>query len=292
MSKKIIFFGTEEFSLAALTGLIEADYDIVAVVTKPDSRKGRGHTLSPPSVKIIASQHNIPVWQPNRLKDIEDDIRKLGTVTGVLISYGKIIPKSTIELFTPGIINVHPSLLPKYRGPSPIESAILNGDKTTGVSIMQLTAEMDAGPVYAQQEYALQGTETRPELYQHLSAEGTTLLLETLPKILGGTLSPAPQDDRRATYCRLLEKSDAILNPDLLTASEAERRVRAFLGYPRSKITHKGVQLIVTKAHVTAHAQTSLDLLCQDNAILSIDELIAPSGRLMSAKAYLRGLRR
>ena len=292
MSKKIIFFGTEEFSLTALTGLIEADYDIAAVVTKPDSRKGRGHTLSPPSVKVIASQHNIPVWQPDKLNTIEDDIRKLGTVTGVLVSYGKIIPKSTIDLFSPGIINVHPSLLPKYRGPSPIESAILHGDKTTGVSIMQLSAEMDAGPIYAQQEYTLQGTETRPELYQHLSAEGTTLLLETLPKILTGTLSPTPQDDRQATYCRLLEKADAILDPNLLTADEAERHVRAFLGYPRSKILFDGIQLIVTKTHVATHAQTPLDLHCRDGAVLSIDELIAPSGRLMSAEAYLRGLRR
>lgn len=118
-SHKIVFFGTEDFSLAALTGLIEAGYDIAAVVTKPDTPRGRGQKLTPPAVKALALKHNIAVMQPSNLADIETAIRKIDNPVGVLSSYGKIVPTKIIDLFKPGIINIHPSLLPKYRGPSP-----------------------------------------------------------------------------------------------------------------------------------------------------------------------------
>lgn len=288
-STKILFFGTEDFSLAALTGLIEADYPIAAVVTKPDSKKGRGQKLTPPAVKILATRHNIPVWQPAKLKDITDDITALGKTIGILVSFGKIIPQSTIDLFTPGIINVHPSLLPKYRGPSPIESAILNGDKTTGVSIMQLSAEMDAGPVYTAKTYTLKGTETRPELYQTLATTGTDLLLETLPHILDGSLQPTPQNNRKATYCQLLQKEDGILHPEKFSAAQAERQVRAYLNYPKTRYIVFNQQIIITKAHISNERKTPLDIQCQDGAFLSIDELMAPNGRIMSGKAFLNG---
>lgn len=288
-SAKIIFFGTEDFSLTALTGLIEAGYTIAAVVTKPDSKKGRGQQLVAPAVKVLATRHNIPVWQPEKLTDIADDIRALGTVTGVLVSYGKIVPQSIIDLFTPGIINVHPSLLPRYRGPSPIESAIKNGDAVTGVSIMQLSARMDAGPVYTAKEHPLAGTETRPELYHALADIGTNLLLESLPTIIDGSLQPTPQDEDKASYCQLLEKSSANLNLTTLTATEAERIVRAHIGFPKSKVMIGEHTIIITKVHVSEQQKTPLDLVCQDGAYLSVDELIAPSGRQMSGDAFLRG---
>jgi methionyl-tRNA formyltransferase len=286
---KIIFFGTEDFSLTALTGLIEAGYDIAAVVTKPDSKKGRGQTLTPPSVKVLATRYNIPVWQPTKLVDITANIQALQPVAGVLVSYGKIIPQSIIDLFTPGIINVHPSLLPKYRGPSPIESAILHGDAETGVSIMQLAAAMDAGPVYTAKTYPLTGTETRPELYHALADVGTNLLLETLPMIIDKSLAPTPQDEAAASYCQLLQKEDSFLDPKTHTASQAERHVRAYLHFPKTKIQLGEYTLIITKAHVGDHQKTPLDVLCQDGAFLIVDELIAPSGRQMSAEAFLRG---
>ena len=158
ISKTIIFFGTDNFSLIALQGLIDAKYKIAAVVTKPDSKSGRGQQLKFPSVKTLALKHNIAVWQPQKVSDIDDNIVALSTeVIGVLVSFGRIIPKSTIDLFSPGIINLHPSLLPKYRGSTPIESAIINGNKLTGVSIMQLVPAMDAGPVYEQINYQLSG---------------------------------------------------------------------------------------------------------------------------------------
>lgn len=288
-STKIIFFGTEDFSLATLTGLIEADYTIAAVITKPDSKKGRGQKLTPSKVKILATQHNIPVWQPAKLKDVSEDIKALSPVTGVLVSFGKIIPQSTIDLFTPGIINVHPSLLPKYRGPSPIESAILHGDARTGVSIMQLSAKMDAGPVYTAKSYDLNGTETRPELYQMLATRGTDLLLEALPAIVSGKLQPTTQDEASATYCQLLQKEDGILKPDILSAIEAERQVRAYLNYPKSRYTILGHSIIITKAHTSSTGNTPLDIKCSDGNFLAIDELIAPSGRVMNSDAFLRG---
>jgi methionyl-tRNA formyltransferase len=288
-SAKIIFFGTEDFSLTALTGLIEAGYTIAAVVTKPDSKKGRGQKIIPPQVKVLAARHNIPVWQPNKLSEISDDIKKLDPVAGVLVSYGKIIPQSIIDLFTPGIINLHPSLLPKYRGPSPIESAIKNGDSMTGVSVMQLSAKMDAGPVYTAKEHPLHGTETRLELSHALADVGTNLLLETLPAIIDGSLQAIPQDDNKATYCQLLQKSDTDLDLTSLTAPQAERLIRAHIGFPKSKLTLLGQSVVVTKAHIANQQKTPLDNICQDGAYLCVDELIAPSGRRMSGEAFLRG---
>jgi methionyl-tRNA formyltransferase len=288
-SKTIIFFGTEDFSLTVLTALIEAGYTIGAVVTKPDSKKGRGQQLTAPPVKILATRHNIPVWQPEKLADITADVQALNNPAGVLVSYGKIIPQSVIDLFTPGIINVHPSLLPKYRGPTPIESAIKNGDTTTGVSIMQLTAKMDAGPVYTAKQYPLKGTETQIDLYQGLAVVGSDLLLETLPSILNESLLPQTQQEDAATYCALLTKEDAWLDLQTLTAVQAERQIRAHLVFPKSKLKIKNTDVIITKSHVSNQQKTPLDIKCQDGAFLSIDELIAPSGKRMSAEAFLRG---
>lgn len=288
-SRTIIFFGTENFSLTVLEGLIEASYTIGAVVTKLDSKKGRGQKFIPPSVKVLATRHNIPVWQPTKLREIEEDIRSFGEVAGVLVSYGKIIPQFIIDLFTPGIINVHPSLLPKYRGPSPIESAIKNGDTTTGVSIMQLTRDMDAGPVYTSKQHPLQGNETQTELYRTLAEIGANLLLETLPGILDGSKKPSAQNEQQAVYCQLLQKDNAYLDFAMLTAIEAERIVRAHLAFPKSKFVFNRHLIIITKAHVSLTKKTPLDLACRDGAFLSIDELIAPSGRRMHAEAFLRG---
>ena len=289
MSQKVIFFGTEDFSLTALRGLVEAGYDIAAVITKPDSKRGRKQALTPPSVKVYAASQYIPVWQPTKLSDVTEDIKSTGSLVGVLVSYGKIIPDSIINLFKPGIINVHPSLLPLYRGPSPIESAIISGDSQTGVSIMQLATQMDAGPIYAQITYPLSGHESKPELYAQLAAAGTELLLDTLPDIINESLRPTAQADNLATYCQLLSKEDSLLRSDQLTAEQAERKVRAHLGFPKTKTTILDHEIIITKAHVTDEPKTPLDVLCRGGAYLSIDELIAPSGRLMSAQAFLNG---
>ena len=288
-SKPIIFFGTESFSARFLEALINDGYDVHTVVTKPDSKKGRGQKITAPLVKEVAETRGIPVLQPVKLSEIAGEIASIGDVAGVLVSYGKIIPENIIELFSPGIINVHPSLLPRYRGPSPVESAIVNGDEETGVSIMQLSAKMDAGPVYSQVTYPLTGEETRPDLYEALASAGIGELLRVLPPILDGSLQPTIQNDIDATYCQLLTKQDGVLRPKELTAIEAERRVRAFLDFPKTRLNIDGRPIVVTKAHVSGQQKTPLDVMFSDGQYLSIDQLVATSGKTMSAEAFRRG---
>lgn len=287
-SKQILFFGTDDFSVSALSHLIEAGYLVVAVITKPDSKSGRGQRLTPPAVKLLAEAHGIPVWQPTQLTDSAADITALGPVVGVLSSYGRIIPQVIIDLFTPGIINIHPSLLPAYRGPSPIESAILNGDHETGVSIMQLTAAMDAGPLYAQASYPLTGNETQPELYEKLADFGSSLLIHHLPHILDGSLSPTPQLGE-VSYSQLLHKSDGTPNPAHITAQQLERMVRAYLSFPKTKLVMHGQTVTVTAAHNSDTAEHQLAVRCQDGHYLVIDTLVGPSGRHMTAQDFLNG---
>ncbi len=292
-SKTIVFFGTDDFSAVSLRKLIETGFTVNTVITKPDSRKGRGRELQAPLVKQIALEHDITVLQPSHLSEVAEHIETLNTngvrPTGVLVSYGKIIPQSIIDLFVPGIVNVHPSLLPRYRGPSPVESAILHGDSETGVSIMQLSAKMDAGPVYKQVVVALDGTETTPELEAVLASRGAQELVAVLPSIMDGSLQPEAQNDEAATYCKLLTKDDGTLVPEKMTAIQAERQVRAFLAYPKTKVTIAGHSVIITKAHIEGVGSTALDVYCRDGQFLSIDELIGPSGRAMNAKAFVNG---
>ena len=288
-SKTIVFFGTDEFSAASLRELIAKGFTISAVVTKPDSRKGRGRELAKPIVKEIAEANNIPVWQPLDVRAIAEHVEKLHDPIGVLVSYGKIIPQSIIDLFKPGIINVHPSLLPLYRGPSPIESAILHGDTETGVTIMQLSAGMDAGPIYSQITVPLIDVETAPDLEVQLGELGAQELGLTLPAIMNGTVQPTPQNDEIATYCKLLSKEESLLDTQALTAEQAERHVRAYLAFPKTKVTVAGQQIVVTKAHVSTSSSTPLDIECADGRFLSVDELIGPSGKAMNAQGFVNG---
>ena len=287
---KIIFFGTEEHSLGTLKALVEHGMEIAAVITKPDAPRGRGHKLTQPPVKEFATAHNIPVWQPNKLIDIVDDIRQLQPVAGVLVAYGKIIPQRVIDLFNPGIINLHPSLLPKWRGPSPIEATIANQDTETGISIMQLEAGMDSGPVYIQKTIPLSDNESKLDLYNSLFSLGNQTLINSLPDILSGKLMPTPQDDQQATYCSLLSKEMSQLNPETMTAAEANAHVRAYLGFPRSRLQLNDNSLIITQAHVSTVTEHDLSVKFKDGQFLTVDELIAPSGKTMAAKAYLNGL--
>lgn len=293
-SKTILFFGTDEFSAVALRALLDAHYTVAAVITKPDTKKGRGRSLTKSIVKEIAEAHAIPVWQPTQVRDIEPLVQSLteqngDAPIGVLVSYGKIIPQSTIDLFKPGIINIHPSLLPLYRGPSPIESVILQGDANTGVTLMQLSKAMDAGPIYNQIIVPLVGDETTPQLEHTLAEKGAQQLVHHLPLIITGELHPTPQDETAATYCHLLKKDDALLDTAQLTAAEAERRVRAYVAYPKSKVIIAGHTIVVTRAHVSTTQQTLLDIPCADGQFLTIDTLIGPSGKAMDAAAFLNG---
>ncbi len=294
-SKTIVFFGTDTFSVSALRHLIEAGYPVAAVITKPDSRSGRGQQLVPPAVKVLAMQHAIPVWQPNKISEIADEIKALGPdLLGVLSSFGRIIPQSIIDLFKPGILNIHPSLLPLYRGPSPIETALINGDDKTGASLMLLTAKMDAGPVYDQAEYPLHGTETQSELYEKLADLGSSLLVQHLPRIIDGSLQPVEQQGE-PTYSRLLQKTDALVDPASDDAEYITRHVRAYELFPKTKIDLHGHMIVVTQAHTGEATPGELAFPDPTNAngdSLVIDQLIAPSGRRMSGADFLRGYSR
>lgn len=293
-SPRIIFFGNERLvsglphtNAPILRGLIAAGYDVRAVVSHhSDSRSRSKRTLE---VANIAAEHSIPVLLPNKPLDIYEELKAYGADVAILIAYGRIIPQKIIDLFPLGIINIHPSLLPKYRGPTPIEAPILAGDNITGISIMQLSAGMDDGPVYTQRQFPIGDTDDKFDIYQKTADISADALFETLPAILDGSLKPEPQDEDQATYSKLLQKSDGVLDTNSITATQTERQVRAYLGFPKTKATVLSYQIVITKAHVSGQQNTPLDIICSDGAYLSIDELVGPSGKTMTADAFLRG---
>ena len=287
----IIFFGTEDFSAVSLQKLIDEGFEIAGIITKPDSRKGRGQKLQTPKVKQIGEKFNIPVLQPQKISEITDFVKKFEKPAGVLVSFGRIIPQEIIDLFTPAIVNVHPSLLPKYRGPSPIESAILNGDEKTGVSLMKLSKEMDAGDVYSQEEIELSKTETASDLYKTCGEIGAEMLVRDLPKIISGEIKGQKQDDSQAEYCQLLKKSDALLSQNEQTAEQAEQQIRAFEIFPKSKIK-LGEHLIIVKSAkvVSSNPENSpLTLKFAEGTFLKIERLITPNGKETAAKSFENG---
>ncbi len=290
-SSRLIFFGTETFSVPTLNSLLDNGFNIVAIVTKPDTRKGRGKKSFVHPIKQIGLEHNIPVLQPLKLSEITEEITSLRPEAGVLVAYGKIIPERTINLFEPiGIINLHPSSLPKYRGPSPIESTILAGDTTTALSIMKLDPGMDTGPIFAQKPLALTGHETRPELYTLLAVEGARTLIETLPSILDGSLRATPQKINDVSVTSLIHKDDGILTPSNDTADVCEKKIRAFLEYPKTRLNIFNHDVIITSAKVANNENDgTLVIECAGNSWLEITSLIAPSGKRMSGADFLRG---
>lgn len=291
--RKLAFFGNERLvsglahtDAPILTSLITAGYEICAVVVNEAGTTSRNKKVL--EVAEVASAHNIPVLSPKKPLDIYDQLAAFHADAGILVAYGRIVPQKLIDLFPFGIINIHPSLLPKYRGPSPIESAIANGDETTGVSIMSLSAAMDAGPVYHQVTVHLSGTETAPHLAATLTNLAASELIATLPNIFVGTLTPEPQNDANATYCQLIQKVDAWLRPTEQTAEQAERLVRAYSAYPKARITLLGHDVLIHQAHVEESSDSPVTIKFT-SGYLVIDELTAPNGKRMPGEAFLKG---
>lgn len=294
-SKKLVFFGNERLAtgvstdVPTLRALVQADYEIAMVVASHSegvSRNKRGL-----EIVDVAHAYHIPVLIPDDLTDIEDRLAKTDAAAGILVAFGKIIPQSTIDIFPKGIINIHPSLLPKHRGPTPVETAILEGAAETGVSLMGLAAKMDAGPVYLQDKIKLNGSETKPELAKKLLDTGTRMLLENLEYILDGTLEPIPQDDAAATYTKLLAKPDGWL--DFAEPAEViERKVRAFLGFPKTRAEVHGQEIVITKARIAKDERDGKLVMKAKPGYLEIQELVAPSGRTISGADFIRGYKR
>ena len=253
-SKTIIFFGNERLATGvntealSLQALIEAGYGVAAVVLNYEAGKSRNSR--PLEIRAVADKYKIPVYLPSKLDNqVINQLKSYRAAAAVLVAYGKLVPGPVIEMFPRGIINVHPSLLPLHRGPTPIESVILGGDKKTGVSLMQLTEEMDAGPIYGQSELLLKTNETKQELANELLEIGKSMLLELLPSILDGTVIALPQDESRASYDRLLSKPSGIIDWSK-PAKQIEREIRAYAEWPKSHTKLANIDVIITSSKV------------------------------------------
>lgn len=296
-SKPLAFFGTADFSLPTLESLIKNGYNVAVVVTKPDSASGRGLKSRAPAVKALAEEHGIPVIQPAVKDELLPMLKNFNVNMGVVVAYGMILPDSVIKHFSEELVNVHASLLPKWRGPSPIEAAILAGDEFSGVSIMRLERRMDAGPVYGFTQMPLTQKVTQPEAYEDLSQLGAETLTALLSDIITKTIDPIPQDEDSATYCKLIKKTDGLIDWQK-PATEIERQIRAYLGWPGSYGEIAGLPVTITKVELISiqgpagnHFVTEnkeLAVYCGQDAL--IIKVLKPAGkREMSGRDFLHG---
>jgi methionyl-tRNA formyltransferase len=207
---RIVFMGTPEFAVPSLEMLIKEKYDVIAVVTQPDRPKGRKKILTPPPVKEVAQKYQIPVYQPERIRKPEEMQKILDLKPDLIVTaaFGQILPKEILETPRFGCINVHASLLPKYRGGAPIHKAIMEGEKVTGVTIMYMVEKLDAGDIIAQREEPITPTDQTGTMYEKLSIVGAELLKEVLPPLIAGEIEAIPQDDKQATFAYNIRRED------------------------------------------------------------------------------------
>ncbi|MCX7823730.1 MAG: methionyl-tRNA formyltransferase [Syntrophobacterales bacterium] len=209
-ASSVIFFGTPEFAIPSLRALVEFGFSVPLVVTAPDRPKGRGLQLTPPPIKNLALSLGLKVFQPEKLRDpkVINEILSYSPDVFVVVAYGRLIPSELFRAVPFGAVNVHPSLLPKYRGPAPIQRAILEGEEVTGVTIMLIDEGVDSGPVFDSRPIPIDPFETAGELEKRLAVEGADLLIKTLPKWLSGRISPLPQNDSEATFAPPIQKEE------------------------------------------------------------------------------------
>ncbi len=245
----IVFIGTPGFAVPSLRRLAAAGHAISAVITQPDRPAGRGRRLATPPVKLAAEELGLSVMQPLTLRDaaVLDSIRALEPEAMVAVAYGQILRQEVLDIPPRGVLNVHPSLLPRHRGASPIAGAILAGDQETGVSIMLMDAGMDSGPVLAQRHAAVNPLDTTGSLTASLAELGADLLAETLPRWLAGELTPRPQDSAHATVTHLIRKEDGVIDWNQ-SAAEIWRRVRAYTPWPGATAALAGEPLLLRRA--------------------------------------------
>lgn len=257
---KIIFWGTPNFSVFILEELKKCGILPDLIIASPDKPKGRNLIMTPPPVKIWADKNNINSLQPEKLKDLK---LEGSYVLCILAAYGKIIPQNILSLPKFGFLNVHPSLLPKWRGPSPMQYSILSGDEETGVSIILLDEEMDHGPIIRQEKISLKNHKPTYTELEKMSAEiGGKMLCEIIPKWIGGEIKPITQDHSKATFCKKIEKKDGFIRPEIILGlekdqnkiMEAERKVRALNPDPGTytiiKIREKDIRIKIISAKI------------------------------------------
>jgi methionyl-tRNA formyltransferase len=296
---RIAFAGTPDFALASLRALVEAGRVPVGVLTQPDRPAGRGKKLTASPVKRYAVERGIPVQQPVTLRDAQaaSNFAALAPDLLVVAAYGLILPQEVLDVPTHGCLNVHASILPRWRGAAPIQAAILAGDTTTGISLMAMTAGLDCGPVFHVEETAIRDDETAGELHDRLAALGARALVGHLDRIVAGDLEPVLQDDALATYAPKIDKQDARIDW-ALPAAEVARRIRAYNPFPGAFgfVGEDPAPLRVKiwrAAAVAGSADPGTVLQCDRDAILvacgegaiRIDELQLPGKRRLSPEA-------
>jgi methionyl-tRNA formyltransferase len=296
---RIVFAGTPEFAVPVLEALAQSRHTVVAVFTQPDRLAGRGRKLTASAVKRAAERLGLPVEQPATLKG-PDSVRVLAKYAPdilVVVAYGLILPQTVLDLPPLGCVNVHASLLPRWRGAAPIERALLAGDRETGVSIMRMEAGLDTGPVFARFPIAISSDETAGSLRDRLAALGARAIVEVIESIAAGTARTEPQDPAFASYAAKIDKSEARIDWRQ-PAEEIERRVRAFNPRPVAECRWQGEQLRVWAAHVVEReitarpgaiiesASAALAVACGINA-LALDVLQLAGRRVMTTEKFL-----
>jgi methionyl-tRNA formyltransferase len=247
---RLIFMGTPEFAVPTLARLIKDGHDVAAVFTQPDKPSGRGKHLHAPPVKTLAGNHGVSVYQPAKIKTNEEVralFESIAPDACIVAAYGKILPEWLLAIPRLGCINVHASLLPKYRGAAPINWAIANGETETGITIMQMDKGMDTGPMLARRSLTIGDDDTAVDLSTRLSELGAELLSDTLPRLERGELVPEPQDNSLASYAPLLKRDDGLIDWDMPAAAIANR-VRAFQPWPASYTWYRGGRLTIWRA--------------------------------------------
>jgi methionyl-tRNA formyltransferase len=302
---KVVFLGTGAFAVPSLEALLDAGHHVAALVTQPDRAKGRGRAVAAPPTKAVAEERGVPVLQPARIKEpgAVEALRALRPDAQVVVAYGQILPRAVIDIPPLGTVNVHSSLLPRYRGAAPIPWAIVNGERETGVTTMLIDEGLDTGPTLLARSTLIGEEETSPELEARLARMGAEVLLETLSGLARGALSPQPQDHSRATIARMLTKEDALVDWTR-PADEIARRVRGLQPWPGTATTLAGTELKLRRARpepgrpadappgtVLAVDRDGIAVASGSGTVLRLLEVQPESRRSMPASAFAAGAR-
>lgn len=297
----IVFMGTPDFAVPCLEKLIKSENcNVLAVFTQPDKKVGRKQLLTPSPVKVLAVQHNIPVYQPVTLKneDAFETIRKLNPDLMVVVAYGKILPKRILDYPKFGCINVHASLLPKYRGAAPIQWAVLNGDKKTGVCVQQMDIGIDTGDILFTEETDIGINETSEELFERLSVIGADALIKTMDLIIKGQTNPVPQPDGDFGYASMIDKSMSNIDWSK-SAFEVHNQIRGLQSWPCASTVINGKNVKVHKSVLSSEKgneagkvvnnKNVVTVSCGDGNCIDILELQPDGKKRMDAKSFLAG---
>ena len=296
---RIIFMGTPDFACPTLQRLIERGENLAAVVTQPDRPKGRGQKLMPPPVKELAEKHGIPVYQPPKVRDpgFVDIIRELKPDVIVVVAFGQILPKALLDIPPQGCINVHASLLPRYRGAAPLNWCIINGEAETGVTTMLMDVGLDTGDMLLIRKTALDENEDIQSLHDRMSAMGADLLAETLDRLLAGDLVPQPQDNSASCYAPMLKKDDGIINWDA-DARTIHNQVRGLAVWPGACTVIDGQVLKIFRTSIgdgsgepgtiLQAAKGRLEVACRSGSLF-LQELQLAGKKRLDCTSFLAG---